>query len=244
MYHYLMTGAPPEELKDYFYPKDGTKNPDGTDRRVTLPSYMKDYVAYFNEPLTTLSHKTSPIVNDVVELWNNKDFYGEKIFNTDDPIYQKGLDVLKHQGESMLPFSFKGNPKDIPRTTKQKVEQGFGLMEAPKVQERSKTQNTIMKAFVEQMGGLAGAAKTHEQMEQYIARRHLKEYLFNGTDWEDLPDDMKEKANIKDVQKFIREAKTDPYENYFKGLHKETKQELFDAMPEDDQEKYKKYIKP
>lgn len=244
MFHYVMTGTPPEEMKDYFFPKDGTKNPDGTDRRITLPSYMKDYLAYGKEPLTTLSHKTSPIVNDLVELWSNKDFYGEKIFNKEDPIYLQGIDVLKHQAESMMPFSFKENPKDIPRNAQQKVEQGFGLMEAPKERERSETQNAIMKAYVDQMGGMAGQAKTHEQMEQYIARRHARQYIFNSAEWDDLDDYLKEKANVSDIQKFVKKSKLDPYEFYFKSLKKGVRQVVFDAMPEDDQEKYKKYIQP
>lgn len=242
MYHYLMTGTAPDSMEDYFFPKDGTKNPDGTDRRVVLPSYMKDYLAYGKKPVETLTHKTSPFLNDIVELYQNKDFYGEKVYNEEDPIFQKGLDFLKHEAESLTPFSFKGNEKDIPRTGKQKVEQFGGIMEAPKERERSETQNAIMQAYVKQMGGFGNQGKTHEEMEQYIARRHLKQYIFNGANWDDLDEDLKEKAHIQDVDKFIKAAKVDPYVNYFKSLKKETKQEVFDAMPEEDQEKYKQYI--
>jgi hypothetical protein len=129
-YQYLMTGQGPDEMKDYFFPKDGTKSPDGTDHRVDFPSYMKDILSYSKQPVTTLLHKTSPILNDVVEIYQNKDFYGEKVYNGDDPIYRKGLDILKQQAESMEPFSFKKNPYDTSPfvdqlTTRPGLEQKF-----------------------------------------------------------------------------------------------------------------------
>ena len=66
MYQYMMTGKGPEEWRDYFFPKDGTKNTDGTDHRVSLPSYMKDAFSYAKDPLKTLTDKTSPFVNEVI----------------------------------------------------------------------------------------------------------------------------------------------------------------------------------
>lgn len=243
MYHYLMTGQLPQG-KDYFFPKDGTQNPDGTDHRITLPSYMKDYIAYSNKPIETLFRKTSPLLNEAVELYQNKDFYKEKIYNEDDPIFQKGLDVLKYEAESMEPFSFKQSPyaTDVPK--KQQIEQKFGLMAAPKERQLDETQNAIQKAYINQIGRDEGA-KTHEQMEQQVARRHLREFIYNGGTWDEADDDWKDKAGISPAkqQEFINEAKLNPYERYFKHLKAETKQELFDAMPDDQQEIYKKYMK-
>lgn len=246
-YHYLMTGQAPQDMKDYFFPKDGTKNADGTDHRVTLPSYMKDILSYSKSPVTTLLHKSSPIINEVTELYMNKDFYKEKIYNEDDPIYQKGLDVLKYEAQSMEPFSFKQNPYeskslDQQLTTTQGLEQKFGMMPAPKERERTATQNLIMDAYQKKMGTEA-EGKTHEQMEQAIARRHLREYIFNGGSWDDASDDLKDKANVKDVHRFEKESEMNPFERYFKSLDSGTRQKIFDKMNEEEHGQYEKYLK-
>jgi hypothetical protein len=44
--YYLMNGKAPETTKDYYFPRTGNKNPDGTDERVSFPSYIKDLYAY------------------------------------------------------------------------------------------------------------------------------------------------------------------------------------------------------
>ena len=243
MYQYMMTGKGPDELKDYFFPKDGTTNPDGTEHRVTLPSYMKDYLAYGKSPAQTLIHKTSPFLNDIVELYQNKDFYGEKVYNEDDPVFQKGLDILKQQGESLIPFSFKNNPKEEPKEalSRQWTEQKFGIMDAPKERQRTETQNAIMKAYIQQVGTHA-EGKTHAQMEQSIARRRLREYIYNGGTWEDADPDLKEKANVVRTGQFVNNAKLNPYEFYFKSLTKEKRTALFEDMTEEEQEQFKKYV--
>jgi broad specificity phosphatase PhoE len=244
MYHYMSTGEPPQEMKDYFFPKDGTVNPDGTDHRVTIPSYMKDILAYKQAPATTVVHKLSPFLNDIAEMYMNKDFYGEQIYNPDDPMYQQGLDVLKHQAETMIPFSFKQRPGEDKSLgeqfgTKPGLTQKFGIMPAPKEQERTDTQNKIVQAYVRQIGD---KSMTHAEAVQRVSRRQLREYIFNGGNWDDAPDDWKSDANVTDKQKFIQEAKLDPYERYFKSLKKETRAKLFEQMSDEEKDKFRKYV--
>jgi hypothetical protein len=45
---YLMTGKPPEEPKDLFFPKTGQKRQDDTDDRLSMPTYMRDFYALAN----------------------------------------------------------------------------------------------------------------------------------------------------------------------------------------------------
>jgi hypothetical protein len=237
-YHLIHTGQPPQDAQDYFFPKDGTKNPDGTDHRIALPTYLKDILAYSKSPATTLLHKTAPLVSDITDVYNNKDFYGEQIFNPDDNIFQKGVDVLKHQAEGMTPFSLRERP-GISNTPQQRVEQIFGMMPAPKERERTDIQNKIMAAVADQA---SDKPRTHEQMEQYQAKRQLGEYIYNGGTWEDAPDEWKDKAAIKDQDKFIEDSKRDPYETRFKNLPKATRIKLYEQMSDDEQEQYKKYL--
>lgn len=105
--HKAMTGEDPKELKDYYFPKTGQKDKDGHDVRLTLPSYMKDVFAYAADPTATLAHKTHPMVNTIMEMLSNKDYYGTKIRNEDDPIVKQALDLAKHAGEGFVPFGAK-----------------------------------------------------------------------------------------------------------------------------------------
>jgi hypothetical protein len=116
-------------------------------------------------------------------------------------------------------------------------------MPAPKERERSDIQNKIMRAFQDQIG-TKEEGKTHAEAEQQIARRHLKEFIFNGGDYKDASDEWKEKAGIapRALQKFIHDARNDPFENYFKQLKAETKVKLYRDMSDEDKEKYGKWI--
>jgi hypothetical protein len=86
--------------------------------------------------------------------------------------------------------------------------------------------------------------KTHAEMEQQIARRHLREFIFNGGDYKDASDEWKEKAAItpQALGKFIHDSKMDPYERYFRQLKPDTKIRLYQDMSDEDKAKYEKDI--
>lgn len=106
--HYLMTGQPPEETNDWFYPKTGRQDETGHDIRLSLPSYMKDVYAYAGHPLTTLGHKMHPAIAATIEMLQNKDFYGTKIRNEDDPLVKQAIEVAAHTAGQFVPFAVRG----------------------------------------------------------------------------------------------------------------------------------------
>ena len=108
---YVLTGKAPEEPKDYFFPRTGAKNPDGTEERLSLPTYAKDWWAYSDHPAQTIQHKLHPMWSTLGETWKNRDFFGTEIRNADDPIVQQLQDVAEHFGEAFIPFSVKNYGK-------------------------------------------------------------------------------------------------------------------------------------
>lgn len=118
MYFYLRNGKAPDTLLDYYYPRTGRKNPDGTDERVSLPSYMKDVFAYMIQPGTTIGHKINPGAAAVLQMIQNKDFYNTNI--TDENLlsaikdhdaqeaFQWMKDEMSFVGKQFEPFSFRG----------------------------------------------------------------------------------------------------------------------------------------
>lgn len=106
--YYLYNGKAPETLKDYFFPKTGRKNSDGSDQRVSLPTYMKDVYAYMERPLTTLEDKVHPLITMVGEMLSNHDFYHTEIRNPDDPMIKQGEQIVRYMVNQYKPFALRG----------------------------------------------------------------------------------------------------------------------------------------
>jgi hypothetical protein len=106
-YQYLRTGKGPEELRDYFFPKTGEKDPQGRDIRMTLPTYMKDVYHYAHDPVSTISGKVSPFPAIVAQMLRNKDYFGRDIRNADDPLVKQMLDEVKYFAKSYEPIGIR-----------------------------------------------------------------------------------------------------------------------------------------
>jgi hypothetical protein len=107
VYQYLHTGETPEDMKDVYFPRTGRVMPNGDAERVSLPSYMKDLYSYSKHPLVTLSHKTHPLLNSVVDLIRNEDFYGNQIQDKEDPLWDQLKETGKYIASQFIPFSIR-----------------------------------------------------------------------------------------------------------------------------------------
>lgn len=105
---YMMTGEGPKEMKDWFFPRTGRKNPDGTAERLSFPSYVKDEFALATHPLITAQHKLHPVFNMAMELATNRDFYGTQIYNPDASIPEEAKQLLTYLGKSFTPYAVSG----------------------------------------------------------------------------------------------------------------------------------------
>ncbi|HUT62212.1 MAG TPA: hypothetical protein VNA25_30605, partial [Phycisphaerae bacterium] len=102
---YLLTGEPPEEPEDYFFPKTGKKNPDGTAERLVLPIYAKDWWAWAKKPVDTAKNKLNPTLHAIADAWMNKDFFGTEIRHKDDPWIAQLVDTAEYFAGRFLPFA-------------------------------------------------------------------------------------------------------------------------------------------
>ena len=91
---YALTGSMPDDLEDTIFVKTGNLNPDGSEERITLPTYAKDIYAWSKNPAKTAQHKLHPIWSTMADTLGNEDFYGTEIRNADDPYMQQLMDVM------------------------------------------------------------------------------------------------------------------------------------------------------
>ena len=199
IYHYLMTGNKPEELKDYYYPKDGTKNPDGTDRRVSLPTYVKDMGAYYKNPYQTLWNKTSPFINIWHDIYSNQDFYRQPIRDEEDPFYKQGIDIGEYMFKTITPFAFKQQPGEEKGfferlKTKEGIESQFGIIKAPSELTRTELEETINLEFIKE-ADKQRRGKDYKP-EQSIYKKVIAAQLREGKSISDMTLEEKQKAGL------------------------------------------------
>lgn len=158
--HYMLTGKHPESALDCFFPRTGKKNPDGSDERLSIPSYIKDVFGFAHDPVHTVTSKLAPELTAVADFLNNADYRNQKVYNEDDPFYKKGLDVLKHAAEDFEPFSFQQQIKEIKEKGSPNYAAFMGFNKAPSYVGRSPAMEQALKYMTD---ALPKGARTSEE---------------------------------------------------------------------------------
>ena len=156
-----------------FFPRTGNTNPDGTAERLTMPFYAKDWYAYGTQPLKTVKHKLHPLWGTTADILTNKDYYGTKIRNEDDPMMQQMLDVTAHIGEAFVPFSVKNyfRMRDAGESKIQAALIGAsGIGSAPRYLTQTRAQKLMRHITAERM---PKGSRTKEQADASKHRRDI-----------------------------------------------------------------------
>jgi hypothetical protein len=104
---YLMCGEPPRDLKDLMFPRTGRKHQDGSEERLSLPSYVKDIYEYAHHPLTTIANKANPWISVTSQMLTNTDYFGDPITNPHNTsALEDWRDRALYVGKEMVPFGF------------------------------------------------------------------------------------------------------------------------------------------
>ncbi|MCL6102210.1 MAG: strawberry notch family protein [Bacteroidetes bacterium] len=175
IFMYLRTGKRPETMKDYFFPQDGGVDKNGDPTRVSMPSYLKDIYHYFNDfphgLLNTAKNKLSPLFGIIVQIATNKDYFGTKIYNEDDPIFQQGKDLLWYLFGQFKPFGISNAQKNESKKFIDKALPFIGITPAPYDLNMTDTEKLMSDILREKLpiGG-----RTKEQAESSQSRYKLR----------------------------------------------------------------------
>lgn len=122
-YQYMKTGKAPDEMLDYFAPKTGGKSTRGTPERTLLPTaahgreivhiaapYVSEGAFGTESPMQGLadevSNKISSFPRNVVQAYENEDYFGNKLGDTTGPNGWMGSipSRVGHVAEGFMPF--------------------------------------------------------------------------------------------------------------------------------------------
>ena len=97
---------------------------------------MKDVYHYATAPVRTIENKTGPLVNTLVEMLHNRDYYDRPIRGEGDSLIQQLKEEADFIGRQFLPFTLQpsagGKKRAIPEPNPvHKVENFLGFTKAP-----------------------------------------------------------------------------------------------------------------
>ncbi|MBS0229244.1 MAG: hypothetical protein JSS23_11185, partial [Proteobacteria bacterium] len=108
----LLTDEWPTEGKDFFFPKTGRTSSNGSAERVSFPTYVKDEFAYAHHPIETLQHKLHPALSMMSEVMQNRDYYGDRIYDPDGSVPADARDLLIYMAKGFVPYAVQGAVKN------------------------------------------------------------------------------------------------------------------------------------
>jgi len=254
---YLMTGEYPKQILDFFYPRTGTINPDGTAERVQMPTMLKEAAALpealrkegvIMGALAYGSHKLAPIFRLNYELLTNKNFYGVDIRDPNAPIFQQMEQLGQHLFEQgVLPISISSFLRHRKVTSKTDLANSVlpfvGFSIAPGYVTKTPIQKEIFDLFRKRIGG---SQRTRKQWDDYQKRAEVKRLIAIGKPKEALAEFLKlQKEGLipRDTKwtTYKRTYMTPSDIRAFGRLPKEDQDYLWEKMTPEERLKYKKH---
>ena len=83
-------------LLDAVMPRSGGVDRNGRPSRLMVPSYARAWVATGLKPVTTMKHGLSAVVMRLSDVWQNKDFYGNWVYDPEAPAWKATVDKVGH----------------------------------------------------------------------------------------------------------------------------------------------------
>ncbi len=197
---YLHTGEQPEG-KDFWFPRDGTSDPDGNANRYAIPGYeARDWYDWGIAPARdvaqgkpfkavsritrTLMNKSKPILGDFFRLAENRDYFGNMYYDPDHPTVGQVAKAVG--GELASPITLRNVQEQMRRAKSGQATIGgvarsfIGVAPVKKDIQRTEAQNLM----AEYLGRRGRTTLTPEQRERSRARADTVAMLRRGEDVE------------------------------------------------------------
>lgn len=246
MIHYLSTGKTPETLTDYFFPQTGRLDADGRPERLSLPSYVKDLFHYAKEPVRTVVNKAHPLITMIVDMLQNRDFYGVEIRHPDDSLVRQAAQLAGFVAEQFAPFSWRnisqraraqgrrglvGAAREV--LTPAGLESFIGITPAPKYVGRTGAEEKAIELLERRR---PRGTRTSEEFERGLTRSYLRSELASGRMKPgQLPEHVRAgEITGADIARLLKASKEPPIVRYSRSLPLEDFLEVWDEASTDE----------
>lgn len=144
----LFTGQQPKGM-DFWAFRNGEKDSKGRDVRYLFPTYAKDLFAWYENPGHTATSKVHPLLSLLDQLRQNKDYYGNQVYDPLGPQSQQAVDLGKFVVKQYIPFGIRGTQQLLAGEQGKSVSAGqviapqFGIMPAPRAYTNTKLDDVV-----------------------------------------------------------------------------------------------------
>jgi hypothetical protein len=246
IYQYLKTGKGPEELKDYFFPKSGGVDANGDPNRKSLPSYVKDIYHYSSAPVKTILNKTNPSLAIISQMFSNKDFYGVKILNEDDPLMKQIISEANYLLKQMIPFGIRNVQRGAQqgKTSLSDIVESFvGIIPAPYDINQTPAKKRAHRILASKIpiGGRTQAAADRSQLIRDL-RNRIK--VGDPAANRDMMDAFKQgKISAQEIKDVMRTSRLTPLQRLVHGMTAEEAQKVYDVSNDDEKNQIETMVK-
>ena len=218
VYQYLHTKKGPQDLQDYLHPKDGTKDKNGNDNRVQFSSYLTQIYSLSQNPLQAITNKSSPGLETVIQMLQNRNYFGDMIRNPADPM---GIQ-LQQTGEYLLgqmePFSITNlqQARQSGASAERQVESFGGITKAPSSTTIKSPEQDLLQQQYNKIYGAYGPS-TPEQTQVISLKAQASALIKQGQ----IPTDL-----LNQIRKLGGFTSKSDETSWIKSQHKTTEQKL------------------
>ena len=233
---YMATGKGPQESVDYLYPPDGTTGPDGKPNRQYLKTYLHDTNSLIHDPVSTITHKASPLLSMAYDLIkSNSDYYGREIRHPGDSPLDQMKSVGKYIAQSSMPFIYQNYKENERRDTSKMAQYSsvLGILPAPKWAGQSKAEALAYDLAMRSMPSTQDT-DTFDRNQRVEALRN--KYSHGNAS---LGDVLKaaDTGNIRyqDVKTIAEEAEMSPLQRHVSRLNPKDAMQVYNVATPDEQ---------
>jgi N12 class adenine-specific DNA methylase len=239
---WALTGVLPQDWLDWIFPHSSKRDPNA---RLAMPTYIKEIVSMLHSaskgqfflPTEYVSASMTGLTGRLVEVWRNKDYYGEEVRHKGDNYLLQGADITKHL--LPVPFSIQSmaRMKEKGEGAKSLISL-LGINKAPSWVDQSEAMKLALE-YREESG--TKRLQTHEQTEHSKLTGRFVGDLRGGDGPGDMMKALKEgKISLQDVKRIRERAKTNPLAGTVKGLTLEQALDVWEVATENE----KKLLRP
>jgi hypothetical protein len=224
------------------HPKTGRKNADGTDERISWPTYAKEHYALATDPIKEVTGKLNqPLISTVWDLLNNADYTNTEVYDSKGSLGKQAKEIAQYIAEgfykpiSATNFSKADKLDALNEGTPEKnkflrAASMIGMTSAPAEVDQSDAEHFINDKY---FGSFPKETLSRAEKERFAAKSEAAGAIRRG----EKPDLS---AYSDTEQKAIRKnAATETYAKRFAGIrHIEDRLEAWDLATPAEREKY------